>query len=256
YLYLDSRQNQSLNLSFTTIKKSAIAYRGLTRKDIRKKLKTKLENGCKEYQCCLPKITIDNKIESVNQNCHCYKDFVECGDNCFCSKFKQHCTNRPLQQKKQYGKLEKLIPCSLRGIDPFTRRRIYKLMRNDIEKSDKNLFINKVIIKFLQKQCLENKNTNFINCLKIVAKNFKTFVKNAKILQNKNLSPFSESLDIILNEALKNPEHFQSHSKGTCVVVKENCDFSKNELIGEYIGEIYTSWRWFEQEQNLKRVRN
>jgi len=52
----------------------------------------------------------------------------------------------------------------------------------------------------------------------------------------------------------KDDPHFRVHSKGLGIFCKR--DISKEGLVVEYFGEIYTPWLWYEKQDVLKQGQN
>uniref|UniRef100_A0A6A7FXM5 Histone-lysine N-methyltransferase ATXR3 n=2 Tax=Hirondellea gigas TaxID=1518452 RepID=A0A6A7FXM5_9CRUS len=227
------------------------------------------------------------KTAADPNNCSCRTRSVECDESCACSSLSNPCKNRAIQRglKKVIG--DDVIEVPLKGIDPFIRKRIFDTLPKKMSEKNKNFFIEQLVLPALRARCgAEDKDSSLIGAFEDVLQSCEESSRKLDIAcmeaRDASAAPDSETQsedssppnstktdDVGIRDRwyyLKAAQHlysvaesrvsdFLAYPKGIGVLVKPGKSFEAHEFLGEYVGELYPSWRWFEREATIKSVK-
>eukprot|EP00210_Caulerpa_lentillifera_P005634 g5387.t1 len=164
------------------------------------------------------------------------------------------------------------------GIDCFTRRLIFDCLElcpelmneatceidseEDERRRIRDEFIEKRILPavnalrengwdlFRAMDCIIRRTTTAdSSVIKATAKRFKQLMQCIE-LQTSSPQPMN---DRVKSELVKATDNFRAHPKGQGVICIKKGGLPPGTFVEEYLGELYTPWRWFERQDVIKK---
>ncbi|CAG9315773.1 unnamed protein product [Blepharisma stoltei] len=178
------------------------------------------------------------------------KEKVECSNDCACSP--DHCLNRQLS-KSQGPKLGlDVVEKPSWGFDVYTYRSILGYIMHPIT-ADSYYFIGTILPKAINS--VASNNWDIRESLKLIINDRDNiFTLRHKRYSQGLLNAISSISEIIGSEAALSV--FKIHPKGTGVFCLRKEGISRNSLIVEYVGELYSPALWFEKQDVIKHFNN
>ncbi|CAG9336216.1 unnamed protein product [Blepharisma stoltei] len=173
---------------------------------------------------------------------------MECSEKCKCDA--ETCKNRQIANRDYLSLENDLKETPTWGFDIQTRLKIVYLLGDPSDKNIK-IFINKALPKAIN--LLENSNWKITEVLISIGKNEKNIFTDSDKLYAKKLWNAIEALRKIDEKAIENS--FRIHPKGTGALCLREKGIEKGSLIHEYLGEIFTSAKWYERQDVIKQIR-
>lgn len=204
-------------------------------------------SGCLDLTELGPFELINSTWGSVNSD---RKNRVECSDECECDK--STCKNRQISLKQFQMLNDDVKETATWGFDMYTYRNILAYVRHPVTAKTYK-FISKAMSRAINS--VQENNWDIRNALtyilndqqqifKLREKRYASGILNA-------IKGISEIIGInpVLNE-------FRIHPKGTGVICCNPNGISKNSLIVEYFGQLYSPAKWYEKQDLVKSVTN
>ena len=158
------------------------------------------------------------------------------------------CDNTRLTLKKQLQLGSDLDIKLCWGIDVYTRYNIYSILGLKDSLEEKNEFIDALL-----------KVSNFTNFegwnLRRSCQLMREMLKDPEMKKKLGLKPVFGAYSKIVEDLLlykQGREGFRLFSKGVGVVCVREEGIKVNELVVEYLGEVYSASQWFEKQDAIK----
>ena len=182
---------------------------------------------------------------------------VECSSSCECDP--ASCQNRAIasNQRKRLG--EHVIQRLTYGIDSFTRHVMLKSMPPDVSEDEGEIFLQTKLLPQINQHNPNNLNKFPVGDMLIALRSIHSRATLQKDEVTQNIAFYLLDQMVKSYTAKKSLsgsrlllDEWPIYPKGMGVVCIAPEGIKQNELVAEYYGEVYPSWRWFEKEEVLK----
>ncbi|KAL4444781.1 hypothetical protein ABPG74_015989 [Tetrahymena malaccensis] len=224
--------------------------------------------------------------ESIYETLRSEKKPVECSESCVCMDLNSlgnfsleqgtwssecpnrreriECTHHDCKNSQGFHGRQKVLGVDVKetlcwGIDQYTKKNIYYILPENEKEDVKFRFIQCSLMKAAN--LLENDGWEMKKVCDFIIRNSES--KKSRINHDESkpkikyiFSNSDRKFAKILNKAIElkvDQEAFRIHPKGMGVICINRNGIDQNDLIIEYIGEIYRPYRWFERQDFIKK---
>ncbi|EAR85193.3 SET domain protein (macronuclear) [Tetrahymena thermophila SB210] len=224
--------------------------------------------------------------ESIYETLRSEKKPVECSESCACMDLNSlgnfsleqgtwnsecpnrrdriECTHHDCKNSQGFHGRQKVLGVDVKetlcwGIDQYTKKNIYYILPENEKEEIKFRFIQCSLMKAAN--LLENDGWEMKKVCDFIIRNSES--KKSRINHDESkpkikyiFSNSDRKFAKILNKAIElkiDQEAFRIHPKGMGVICINRNGIDQNDLIIEYIGEIYRPYRWFERQDFIKK---
>ncbi|KAL4493614.1 hypothetical protein ABPG72_004107 [Tetrahymena utriculariae] len=224
--------------------------------------------------------------ESIYETLRSEKKPVECSESCACMDLNSlgnfslelgtwnsecpnrreriECTHHDCKNSQGFHGRQKVLGVDVKetlcwGIDQYTKKNIYYILPETEKEEIKFRFIQCSLMKAAN--LLENDGWEMKKVCDFIIRNSES--KKSRINHDESkpkikyiFSNSDRKFAKILNKAIElkvDQEAFRIHPKGMGVICINRNGIDQNDLIIEYIGDIYRPYRWFERQDFIKK---
>ncbi|EPS70938.1 hypothetical protein M569_03815, partial [Genlisea aurea] len=140
------------------------------------------------------------------------------------------------------------------GIDPYTHNLLLDSMPDESDWSlvDKHLFIEKVLLRTLNKQAREFTGSGSTPMMYPLKSVLEEILESAHENNDRRMMHLCQFMIKAIDS--RPEDNYVAYRKGLGVVCNKEGGFSEDDFIVEFLGEVYPTWKWFEKQDGIRAL--